>query len=364
LAPPVKSSGYAVRWTAWLAMFGAVWLLAEVAVISTGLLVPADFADRQRVLFEMFEPHAEWGFHTRPNLRDFRVMWRETGVEATYSTDELGFRNVGRDYDAARVAFLGDSFTFGVWVEEGETFPALTEQSLEVPVLNLGQQSFYVEQYAMVLDWLLEWHEPDVAVVSIFPNDLTAGMTADDFAHFYERFGWNAYESMPWQQRSMAYQLVKLLRTAASATATPRALESGRTELGLMLFREAGAHPGYLKDGMGTHVEQVVTGMVQRAEARGVRVVVALLPSKESTYAGDYERLFDDDYLENERVGYKRLRQAAERTGAVVVDLTGVFRAHASEKLYFEYDAHFNVVGQALAAQTLQPAVAAALAEE
>ena len=345
-------------------MFGAVWLLAEAVVISTGLLVPADFADRQRVLFEMFEPHAEWGFHTRPNLRDFRVRWRETGVEAMYSTDEFGFRNVGRNYDRARVAFLGDSFTFGVWVEQGETFPALIEHALEVQALNLGQQSFYVEQYAMVLDWLLEQHKPEVIVVAIFPNDLTAEMTADDFAHFYERFGWDAYESLPWRQRSMAYRLVELLRSTASATPTPRALESGQTELGLMLFREAGAHPGYLKDGMGTHVEQVLTGMVEHAEARGVRVIVALLPSKESTYAGDYERLFDGDYLQNERVGYERLAQAVEQAGAVVVDLTGAFRAQASEKLYFEYDAHFNAVGQALAARTLEPAVAAALAEE
>ncbi len=95
--------------------------------------------------------------------------------------------------------------------EEDETFPSLIGQALDVPVLNLGQQSFYVEQYSMVLDWLLERHAPDVVVVAIFPNDLTAEMTADDFAHFYERFGWNAYESMPWRERSMAYGLLKLL---------------------------------------------------------------------------------------------------------------------------------------------------------
>lgn len=342
-------------------MFVAVWLLAEALVVSTGLLVPADFADRHRVLFEMFEPHPEWGFHTRPNLQDFRVSWRETGVEATYSTDEFGFRNVGRSYDEGRVAFLGDSFTFGVWVEETETFPALIGKALKAPVLNLGQQSFYVEQYAMVLDWLLARHAPEVVVTAIFPNDLTAEMTADDFAHFYERFGWDAYRSMPLTERSMVYGLAKLLRPKNPA---PSALDSGRTELGLMLFREAGAHPGYLEQGMAVHVEQVVTGIVEQANARGVRVVLALLPSKESTYVEDYERIFGGDYLENERVGYERLAQAAQQAGAVVVDLTGVFREHASERLYFEYDAHFNAAGQALAAAALEPAVAAALAEE
>lgn len=342
-------------------MFVAVWLLAEALVVSTGLLVPAEFADRHRVLFEMFEPHAEWGFHTRPNLLDFRVSWRETGVEATYSTDEYGFRNVGRSYDDARVAFLGDSFTFGVWVKESETFPALIGEALGAPVLNLGQQSFYVEQYAMVLDWLLVRHAPDVVVVAIFPNDLTAEMTADDFAHFYERFGWDAYRSMPWAERSMAYGLVQLLGPKDPA---PPALDNGRTELGLMLFREAGAHPAYLQQGMAAHVEQVVTDMVERAAGRGVGVVIALLPSKESTYVGDYKRLFGGGYLENERVGYERLTRAAQQAGAAVVDLTGVFREHASERLYFEQDAHFNAAGQALTAAALEPAVAAALAEE
>src|SRR5690606_30138340 len=154
----------------------------------------------------------------------------------------------------------------------------------------------------------------------------TAEMTADDFAHFYERFGWNEYESMPWHERSMAYGLAKLLRPRSP---TPPALENGRTELGLMLFREAGAHPGYLKDGMAAHVEQVLTGMIERAETLGVEVVVALLPSKESTYVEDYERLLGGDYLENEDAGYERLTEAAQQAGADVVDLTGAFRERA-----------------------------------
>jgi hypothetical protein len=93
-------------------------------------------------------------------------------------------------------------------------------------------------------------------------------------------------------------------------------------------------------------------------------MVVALLPSKESAYVEDYERLFGGDYLENERVGYERLTETAQQAGAVVVDLTSAFRERANERLYFEYDAHFNAAGQALTAATLAPAVAAALAEE
>lgn len=332
-------------------MFLVTWLVAEAVVISTGLLVPASFADRHRVLFEMFEPHPEWGFHTRPNLKDFHVQWRETGVEAAYSTDDLGFRNVGRDYDAARIAFIGDSFTFGMWVDDTEAFPTLLEQQLETPILNLGQQSFYIEQYALVTNWLLERHRPDVIVVSIFPNDLTAEMTSDDFDNFYERFGWNDYKSLPWQQRSIAYQL----SARFNPPTLPPGVHSAVGPLGLTLFRVAGAHPNFIKADQISHTEKVLSSIIERATDQGIRTVVALLPSKESTYHRDYDTLFDDDYLTNEEVGYQRLAATATTAGATVIDLTPTFREHAKERLYFEVDAHFNATGHALVASTLQP---------
>ncbi len=53
--------------------------------------------------------------------------------------------------------------------------------------------------------------------------------------------------------------------------------------------------------------------------------MLALLPSQESTYIGDYERLIGGGYLLNEQVGYERLTEAARQAGAVVVDLTDAF---------------------------------------
>lgn len=336
-------------------MFLVTWLVAEAVVIATGLLIPTAFADRHRVLFEMFEPHPEWGFHTRPNLKDFHVQWRETGVAASYSTDEHGFRNVGRDYDAARIAFIGDSFTFGMWVNQDEAFPSLLEQQLATPVINLGQQSFYIEQYAMVNEWLLEHHHPDTIVISIFPNDLTAAMTPDDFANFYERFGWNDYRTMPWQQRSIAYQLA----TRLNPPTLPPGIHSAVGQLGLTLFRVAGAHPDFIKANQTSHIEQVLAGIIEQAAAHDVRTAVALLPSKESTYHLDYAKLFDgDDYLSNEEQGYQRLAATAAAAGATVIDLTPTFRDHANERLYFEVDAHFNTAGHALVASTLEPLLA------
>jgi hypothetical protein len=251
-----------------------------------------------------------------------------------------------------------------VWVAEEETFAGRLEQQLTTPILNLGQQSFYIEQYAMVLDWLLEHHRPDVIVVSIFANDLTPEMTSDDFAYFYERFGWDTYESLPWQQRSIVYQLSTRLESWQHPAAPPQEPDSGIGPLGLTLFRIAGAHPSYIHNDHVTHTEQVLAGIVERAVSQGVRTVVAFLPSKESTYHRDYAELFGGDYLDNERVGFARLATVAATAGAIAVDLTPTFRAHADEPLYFEVDAHFNAAGHALVASALRPVLDTALAEE
>ena len=107
-----------------------------------------------------------------------------------------------------------------------------------------------------------------------------------------------------------------------------------------------------------------LAGIVERATSQSVRTVVAFLPSKESTYHRDYAELFGGNYLDNERVGFAHLATVAETAGAIAVDLTPTFRAHANEPLYFEVDAHFNAAGHALVASALRPILDTALAEE
>ncbi len=100
----------------------------EVITATTDLLVPAEFRDRQRLLHGFLQPDPKLGFVTKPDQRDYLIPWSETGVEGRYSTDEFGFRNLGRDYSAGKVFFVGDSFTWGVWLLVKQPFLILSRK--------------------------------------------------------------------------------------------------------------------------------------------------------------------------------------------------------------------------------------------
>lgn len=86
---------------------------------------------------KMFHPDARLGHRHVP---DAMVRVRSKEFDVVYSIDEVGARRVpGARRDLPAVVFLGDSFTFGHGVEDGEAYPALVQQHWpEVAVRNRG----------------------------------------------------------------------------------------------------------------------------------------------------------------------------------------------------------------------------------
>jgi len=139
----------------------------------------------QRAVFPTYYPLAEGGMFTRDS--DERLRYRLTpGFDMSlgddrYRIDSLGLRGgevrprFGRS--ARRVVVLGDSFAFGLGVDEDETFPAQLETFLEtdtgrpVEVLNLGVPGYHTGQE---LEWLIRAGialEPDLVVLLYYGND-------------------------------------------------------------------------------------------------------------------------------------------------------------------------------------------------
>ncbi|EFL50332.1 lipolytic protein G-D-S-L family [Solidesulfovibrio fructosivorans JJ]] len=116
-----------------------------------------------------------------------RVTAREIdGLPYTVTTNNQGFRgeepvSAEKTADGLRVLCLGDSFTYGVGVDDDATYPALLETLLrrrlpdrDVQVINAGvpfydifdELSYFREKGAKL--------KPDVVVVQFFINDLEA----------------------------------------------------------------------------------------------------------------------------------------------------------------------------------------------
>lgn len=67
---------------------------------------------------------------------------------------------------------VGDSFTFGNEVDDGETWPAYLEQILDRAVLNGGTSSYGLDQVVMRAEQLLVEHQPEVVVLAYIGDDI------------------------------------------------------------------------------------------------------------------------------------------------------------------------------------------------
>ena len=335
----------------------------EAVVVPLELLVPAEFHDRHVTLFGLFEPHPELGFRARPNLRDFEVRWRDNALIGSYNTDKLGFRNVGRNYSESEIYFIGDSFTWGVWVPREDTFPDLVGRELGVQISNFGQESYYIEQYRKVARLALDRGRPRRVAVCLFANDLTAPMSDEDFENFYERFGWNQYRSYPLHKKTFLYQAAGFLENMVDRAAVaagwqpPRApshLDRRVDSRGMELYRQLGVHPHYFSQSFHAEIEPKFRALLEEIIAHDVEPVVFLIPSKESAYKDSYSELFPGDYLDMEERAYRRLCEIANKLAVTCVDLTSAFRDHSrSVDTYFQRDPHWNREGHRLAAEQM-----------
>jgi hypothetical protein len=143
--------------------------MAEVAVrlISPQRVGPTQFA---------FNP--ELGAIPAPLQRGVES---EPGVyRFTYHNNSLGWRG-RREYREAkpteyRVLFLGDSFTYGLGVNDDQTFAALVEKELRadrmsVEVMNAGCPGKGTDYELKCFQTLGRKFHPDLTVLGFFPND-------------------------------------------------------------------------------------------------------------------------------------------------------------------------------------------------
>jgi lysophospholipase L1-like esterase len=101
-----------------------------------------------------------------------------SGRRVEIRTNALGFRGAPlgpRPPGVRRIAVLGDSVTFGDYVDEDETFPAALEAALRqrdprVEVMNAGVGSIGVPDLPPLLESALA-AEPDLVLVALYLND-------------------------------------------------------------------------------------------------------------------------------------------------------------------------------------------------
>ncbi|MDP3939512.1 MAG: hypothetical protein Q8R92_15440 [Deltaproteobacteria bacterium] len=114
---------------------------------------------------------------------------RENPWKTTVTITEDGFRSNGRGTPPTGgppVVAVGDSFTFGDEVSDGETWPAYLEQALGRPVLNAGVFGYGLDQAVLRAEAIVETTRPAILIVSITPDDIAR-------CEYSYRFAWKPY---------------------------------------------------------------------------------------------------------------------------------------------------------------------------
>lgn len=331
-------------------------VITETMVVALNLFVPPDYQERHQLFYGFYQPDPELGYKIKANLTHYKMSWMGQTVTGIYSTDDQGFRNVGRDYAASQHYFIGDSFTFGDWVERPKTFYGLLESNLGAPVISLGVGGYGLAQYRHLVKSRL--YPPATKVIlGIFANDLQPIPDANYLRNYYTMAGWKAYQSpdYSYKTRSLVTQLIKTVTHQISGTAHNRQYQV--LPNGVYLYKNRGANPKYMADSQYIAAEQALLDIIEWVRQHHLSLLIALIPSKESAYSVEYEQFFPGHYLNNEHQGYARISQLASKQGVPCVDLTPLFRNQTKrgQKLYFDQDPHWNEQGHRLAAEGLMP---------
>jgi len=118
------------------------------------------------------------------------------------NTDALGLRSPvpGRTYgnkqgNEYRIAFVGNSVTFGVGVPTGETYPEIVEQTLNhlqhychVTVFNFGVSSYSIKEMTATLKYRIPEIKPDLVVMGIVIDDFDTNRTPQ-----VDKWGYNTH---------------------------------------------------------------------------------------------------------------------------------------------------------------------------
>jgi hypothetical protein len=163
-------------WKQYLVTVGSVVLTCAAMELTLRVLYPALGLPKFRHLYSAQQHHVG-----EPN-RDFHLGYFEgehifvhtndDGLRSKYSRKE--FQSMG-----TRIACLGDSFTFGSWVQDDEAFPSQLEHRLrkklgrqDVGVLNAGIMSYSPLVQEKMLQRVVQHYNPQVVLLMLDCTDI------------------------------------------------------------------------------------------------------------------------------------------------------------------------------------------------
>lgn len=306
--------------------------------------------------------HPWRGWQNRPNAR---VDYGEPEFSIVVEHNSWGFRSPAvtpeKPDDVFRVLALGDSMTYGIGVEQDQTFSAVL-QSLDprLEVINTGVNGYGTSQELLLLREDGLQFQPDLVLLAFFWNDVENSYTRD-FPDFSLADGALVYPEPRPEIANVAAEPPaprKRLSRALRFSYAYRFL-SDRIKVVRHMAKDA---LGVLEDEADLSAEErpaawelefaLLREIDRLARENGARTLIAVIPDQvqiepDSPVVGFGPEDYDVQ---------GRLREFGERHGIAVLDLAPALHAayqQAGEPIYYKYDRHLKPPGQAVVARAI-----------
>jgi lysophospholipase L1-like esterase len=184
-----------------VARIGKIFLVILIILVCLEALVRVWGYSEMYLYDPIYMPYPknkEIPFVLKPNLANVRAHGN-----IRINTDELGLRSPTpgekcppKGPNEYRIAFVGDSVTFGVGVDTGDIYPQVVQATLNrlqdryrVRVFNFAVSSYSVKEMTATLQYRVPEIAPDLAVMGIIINDFDITRTPGVDEWGYNTFG-------------------------------------------------------------------------------------------------------------------------------------------------------------------------------
>lgn len=328
----------------------------------------------QRVQSQSMDPgfmryHAQLGWSLSPG---WTGQHRHYDYQATYNVGPDGFRlqseSLSTGADVPRIAVLGDSYTFGLGVEDDETFTAILNSRGEGQYLNYGVPGTSTDQHLLLLDALLSGRPPDrVLLVIYLPNDILDNtleypLQADQAKPRYLlENGELELSNVPVPRLAKPARL----RSTTMGSLVLEGIQTGNgllsgTQLGRMVETIIGSRPyemAELRPALERNLEPALnlfSALLGRMEVissrRRIPLTIALLPGRDAMVNPQGISYHYQEYLRQE------ILAMAETESIAAIDLMTELAALEGsdlEELFFPHDGHLTPTGHRFVAETI-----------
>ncbi len=296
---------------------------------------------------DIYREHPDLPFYVlQPNLD--RVM--DTGESSfRVRTDAEGFR-IALDgpprSELPEVLVLGDSFTFGQGASYEDSFVGMLNEPQTHRYVNTGVGGYGPVQYDALFRHLVErsGHRPSaVLVVTFMGNDFQDCVWNQDHAVVDGILG-GEVSLRAWVKRN--FHLYRLVSNAYHRLAPRGRIDRYPRD---MLYRPEAWQEDELLVAARPKYDQAFQSLSAQAEALGVPLLVAIIPTRETVDAlrGEHELAGDP------RLPASYAKKTFARHGISTIDLTPILVAHDSRKTYLQFDGHLTPVGHRLVADAV-----------